>query len=64
MEKALCLKQSIPSALIDSNGVRHSNRTEMENIIQNFYNDLYDSKQNLAEPTLIADQEIPCILTK
>src|SRR5713101_4669130 len=62
VNKELCLKQTIPSAFIDNDGIRQSSRKEMQNIIQIFYNDLYEKKEEIIAPLLDNTEEVPPIL--
>ncbi|KAI5739732.1 hypothetical protein M8J77_022721 [Diaphorina citri] len=61
-EKELNLKQSIPVALIDSNGNKKTKRDEIENVVQSFYEDLFSSQVHIETPTLEVTETTPDIL--
>lgn len=62
LDRELNFKQSIPSALLDNNNNLKTNRCDMENIVLNFYNQLYESKVNVPEPAENEIHDVPDIL--
>ena len=58
VERDVRLKQHIPEALKDENGIRTINRHEMKNICSRFYTNLYASKTKV-QPIVSSDAEMP-----
>lgn len=62
LDKELNMKQSIPNALLNNNNDLEYNRKEMERIVKDFYEDLYESKLVIPAPNLTSQIEIPEVL--
>ncbi|KAL1446028.1 hypothetical protein WDU94_012330 [Cyamophila willieti] len=61
-EKELSLKQPIPNAMQNGDGEIKTKREEIEEIVSTFYNTLYSSQQEVIEPNVQVEKEIPNIL--
>ncbi|XGW11656.1 hypothetical protein V3C99_012831, partial [Haemonchus contortus] len=63
VERDICLRHHIPSALKDDTGLRTTNRLRMNEICTKFFNDLYSSKAVVARAVQnTAEEPIPDVM--